>query len=195
MTLYIGLDGEMTSSEIQDGGKLIQIGMATRHERFTSLIGWPEGSYAVNDVSMAVHGITVEQISAAPPATVVDDMLYEWLIARGADPDARGRTETVGWNQMAFDLPFVADALPKVMTLLARRGVDLNAVVRTYAEAKITFEGNQLRWSTWKKLAHRKAAAILTAEGYPEAWHDAGYDAHSAIVAWEWLLERIQSRP
>ncbi len=54
----IGLDGEMSDSELADGAVLIQIGVAfDATERFSALLGWPDDSYFKTDRAMAVHGI------------------------------------------------------------------------------------------------------------------------------------------
>ena len=39
----IGLDGEMSDSELADGAVLVQIGVAfDATERFSAIVGWPE---------------------------------------------------------------------------------------------------------------------------------------------------------
>ena len=67
--VFIGLDGEMTSADLDAGGRLIQIGLAVGTEsddRITELIGWDDGEFVAEDKAMAVHGIPVETILAAP---------------------------------------------------------------------------------------------------------------------------------
>jgi hypothetical protein len=117
----IGLDGEMSDSELADGAVLIQIGVAfDATERFSALLGWPDGSYFKTDRAMAVHGIDPVAIAEADPPAEVDAQLEAWLLARGADSEKRALVP-VGYNVGAFDLPFVAAYLPRTSQLLSRR--------------------------------------------------------------------------
>ena len=65
MTLLIGLDGEMSDSELDKGAVLIQIGVCDDYgNTFESLIGHDAGWYKTEQAS-AVHKIPDEDILAA----------------------------------------------------------------------------------------------------------------------------------
>lgn len=192
--LYLGIDGEMTSAELSQGGKLCQIGVATKEGTlFSKVIGWDKGTYQAEPTAMAVHGISESIIESATRGPVVDDELYSWLVAQGADPSVRGRVIPIGFNVAAFDVPFIREALPRSNSLLSRRTIDLNAVVMTMANAGILYNGSAPGWSGWKRLAKRAAVDKLKTMGYEENQHDAGYDALMAIFAWEWLSAAMKS--
>jgi hypothetical protein len=179
----IGLDGEMSDSELADGAVLIQIGVAfDATERFSALLGW-------TDRAMAVHGIDPLAIAAADPPAEVDAQLEQWLLARGADSDKRALVP-VGYNVGAFDLPFVAAYLQRTSQLLSRRVVDLNAFCLAY-EGRVPYEGSLPTFSGWKRLAQRYATKKLAAVGLEENLHDAGYDAVSAILQVEFFTSLV----
>ncbi len=193
---YFGLDGEMTASDLAQGGRLVQIGLATGTEpedRVAMVIGWAEGEFTADPKAMAVHGISVERILAAPRAREVDQRLAEWCLARGARTDRRAAV-AVGWNVGAFDMPFVRDALPMTWALFSRRTVDLNAVCFTLG-GSLRLGGSTPKWSTWKRLAKEAAQASLLAAGVAPSWHDAGYDALASLAAWNFLRDRIAGLP
>jgi hypothetical protein len=186
----IGLDGEMSDSELADGAVLVQIGVAfDATERFSALLGWPEGSYFKTDRAMAVHGIDPATIAAADPPPEVDAQLEQWLLARGGASDKRALVP-VGYNVGAFDLPFVATYLPRTSKLLSRRVVDLNAFCLAY-EGRVPYEGSLPTFSGWKRLAKRYSAKKLAAVSLEENWHDAGYDAASAILQVEFFASLV----
>lgn len=190
--IFCGLDGEMTSSEISEGGALIQIGLSLAPDTtFTATIGHRPGSYTADPKAMAVHGITEAAIAAAPSAAVVDAQARRWLLAHGAST-AKKLVIPVGFNVGAFDMPFVKATLPGTYRLLSRRTVDLNAVC--FAMDGMPYEGSTPRWTGWKRLAKRAAAQTLADVGVDAAWHDAGYDAAAALVAFEWLKRIIRDR-
>jgi hypothetical protein len=117
---YFGLDGEMSSSDLDDGGRLIQIGVTAHSnvdgseadgtEAFCMLLNPGPNFRAV--VAEAVHGYTAEEVDNAAPAAEVDRALVAWLLEHGAHPTRRGRTIPVGFNVGAFDMPHVAKVLP-----------------------------------------------------------------------------------
>jgi hypothetical protein len=186
----IGLDGEMSDSELTDGAVLVQIGVAFDvTERFSALLGWPVDSYFKTDRAMDVHGIDAAAIAAADPPGEVDAQLEQWLLARGADSDKRALI-AVGYNVGAFDLPFVRAYLPRTSQLLSRRVVDLNAFCLAY-EGRVPYEGSTPTFSGWKRLAKRYSAEKLAAVGLEENWHDAGYDAASAILQLEFFASLV----
>ena len=117
----IGLDGEMSDSELTDGAVLVQIGVAfDATECFSAVLGWPEGSYFKTDRAMAVHGIDPATIVAADPPAEVDAQLEQWLLAHGAD-STHARWYRLVYNVGAFDLPFVRAYLPRTSQLLSRQ--------------------------------------------------------------------------
>ena len=192
MTL-IGLDGEMSDSELGSGAVLVQIGVAfSADERFCSLIGWEEGSYFASDKGMGAHGISPVAIAAAPRAEQVDEALEAFLInglaKRGSGVDAK-RLVPVGFNVGGFDLPFVAAYLPRSYALLSRRVVDLNAFLMAYDAKKVQYQGASPKWSGWKRMAVAYAAEQIAAAGILVNRHDAGYDALEALYVLEFLSD------
>jgi hypothetical protein len=148
----IGLDGEMSDSEHVDGAVLVQIGVAfDATERFSAILGWPEGSYFKTDRAMAVHGIHPELIAAADAPAEVDAQLEQWLLAHGAGSDKRALV-SVGYNVGAFDLSFVRAYRPRTSQLFSRRVDDLNAFCLAY-EGRVPYEGSLPSFSGWKRLA------------------------------------------
>jgi hypothetical protein len=192
MIVLLGLDGEMSCSELAQGAVLVQIGVAlSATERFSSLLGYEEGSYFSTEKGMAAHGI-----DPAPPPEVVDVQLRAWLedalTRRGLGLDAK-RLVPVGFNVGGFDLPFVARYLPRSYELLSRRVVDLNAFLMAYDAAGRTYQGSSPKWSGWKRLAVAYAAEQIAAQGIEVSHHDAGYDALEALYVLEFLEAAARS--
>jgi DNA polymerase III epsilon subunit-like protein len=191
--IFMGLDGEMTSADLDQGGKLIQIGLATGtepEERITELIGWDRDDFFADPVAMAVHGIPEETIVAAPRAPEVDEKLHEWCLAHGGKPEKR-KLVTVGWNVGAFDLPFVRHTLPKTFTLLSRRSADLNAICFALGDT-VNMGGSRPAWTGFRRMSKRAAEKQLTKLGIDPAWHDAGYDALAGLLSFRWLREAVK---
>lgn len=178
--LYIGLDGEMSSSELAEGGKLIQIGLFTQDGYQLSMMINP-GECQWSERAFEVHGITLESLQSAPLPDEVDSQVYDWLIAVGVDTNSRGKTIPVGFNVGAFDMPFVKDSLPKSYSLFSRRTVDLNALcfALDYKEEN----GMPVKAATWKKRAKAYAIEKIGTENQ----HDAGWDAEMHYYCWEFL--------
>ena len=180
----IGLDGEMSDSELADGAVLIQIGVAfDATERFSALLGWPEDSYFKTDRAMAVHGIDPVTIADADPPAEVDAQLEQWLLARGAD----SRKAALGrWVQRRRLRPAVRAAyLPRTSQLLSRRVVDLNAFCLAY-EGQVPYEAHCPRspaGNGWRSVRRGEAGGGRM----EESWHDAGYDAAAAILQVEFF--------
>ncbi len=190
--LIIGLDGEMTCADLHAGGRLIQIGLAVGTEpedRITELIGWDKGEFVAEEKAMAVHGIPVETILAAPRPAEVDARLYEWCLAHGGHPKKR-RLVTVGWNVGAFDLPFVQHTLPQTFSLLSRRSADLNAICFALSGV-LPHGGGQPGWTGFRRMSKRAAEEELAKLGIDPAWHDAGYDALAGLLSFRWLQRAI----
>jgi len=178
--LYIGLDGEMSSSELAEGGKLIQIGVSTEEGLSFSYTMNP-GECQWSEVAFGVHGITLESLQLCPPPSEIDEDLYEDLLIMGADPRHRGRTIPVGFNVGAFDMPFVKDSLPKTYSLFSRRTVDLNALC--FALDYSLDNGMPMKAETWKKRAKAYAIEKIGTENQ----HDAGWDSLMHIYCFEYL--------
>lgn len=188
--MYVGLDGEMTHTELSEDGKLCQIGVAFTPENFCcAIIGWAKDAMYCNPQSMAVHGISEETLINWPARSWhVDKTLWEYLLANGASAEKK-LLIPIGFNVMAFDMPFVRDALPNSYLLFSRRGIDLNAVCFTMDD-QILYEGSRPTAKGWKRMAKEYANEKLADSG--QAPHDAGYDARQALYAWQFLRERIR---
>jgi hypothetical protein len=190
--IFMGFDGEMSGSEINDGHVLVQIGAAfSAEERFTATIGYPVGSYPMNPVAMGVHGISVDEIAAAPSPETVDAQLEEFLLnaltVRGLTNDAK-RIAPVGFNVGGFDMPFVRKFLPRTHSMVSRRVVDLNALcfAKEHA-ARLAGETYPVKWSTWKTRARKYSEEQLRCHGVEVTWHDAGVDALGAMYMFDFL--------
>lgn len=189
MTLLIGLDGEMSDSELDKGAVLIQIGVCDDYgNTFESLIGHDAGWYKTDQAS-AVHKIPDEDIIAADRADVVDRRLYRWLEDRLTDARDRGDHTVlrpfvpVGLNVGGFDMPFVRKFLPESSTLISRRSLDINALCFAFEDARVTYHGERLSFSKWKEVAKDNAEELLGSSN----WHDALYDARAALEAYNFL--------
>jgi hypothetical protein len=170
----------MSSSELAEGGKLIQIGLSTEDGYQVSMNMNP-GECQWSERAFEVHGITLESLQSAPLPDEVDSQVYDWLIAIGADTNNRGKTIPVGFNVGAFDMPFVKDSLPKTYSLFSRRTVDLNALcfALDYKEEN----GMPVKAETWKKKAKEYAIKKIGTENQ----HDAGWDSLMHIFCFEFL--------
>jgi hypothetical protein len=189
MTLLIGLDGEMSDSELDKGAVLIQIGVCDDYgNTFESLIGHKPGWFKSEQAS-AVHRIPDEDIIAAPSSYMVDRRLRRWL--EGRLDEAHFRKEhtgirpfvPVGWNVGGFDMPFVRKFLPVSCELISRRSLDLNALCYAFEDTRVTYHGERQSFHGWKKLAHDHAGHILGESN----WHNALFDAQAALQAYNFL--------
>ena len=190
---FLGLDAEMSDSELSKGAVIVQIGAAASPtDVFCEVIGWPIGSYHKTSRAMAVHGISEEEIAQAPPPAEVDARFWDWLCHHGASVDKKA-VVPVGFNVNGFDLPFVRAYLPKSYALLSRRVVDLNGLLYTFAEC-MPYEGSRPTSSGWKRIAKRYAAEALANAGVAPKWHDAGYDAAAALLVREFFRGLISGR-
>lgn len=190
--LFFGIDGEMSAADISYGGRLIQIGMAAHTDAegneldnpasFGSLIN--PGEFSWDERAAAVHGFTRDEIENAPPASQVDYLCADWLGSHGVE---RPRSAVaVGFNVGSFDLPHIAEVLPKTALLLARRTVDLNAICFTLEGMK--HEGGFPSWSGWKRMASTYAERVISEKSLSAAMaHDAEYDALLHLFAWRFL--------
>lgn len=191
----VGLDGEMSSSELNEGGRLIQAGAAAWVDQpggavttFTRLIHHDEMAWSSR--AAAVHGISRDELAAAPSATEVDEELRVWLLANGG-VDGRRLIVPIGLNVAAFDMPFFRQALPHASLLIARRAVDLNALCFTYAGWEPNSKSDNARdFAGWKRSMKIAANNELARRGIEVREHDAGFDAAQALLGWWWLRQQ-----
>lgn len=178
---YVGLDGEMSSSELDQGGRLIQIGFALAGGSAYSAMINP-GEMQWDAVAASVHKIERSSLPNSENADEVDMNAYGFLISQGATPKRRNKTVPVGWNVGAFDMPFVRETLPMTYTLFSRRTVDLNALC-------FALDGkNDLNFESWKKRSKEYAIEKI---GYENA-HDAGWDAKMSLYCFEYLRDQLR---
>lgn len=189
MTLLIGLDGEMSDSDLDQGAVLIQIGVCDDYgNTFESLLGHDAGWYKTEQAS-AVHKIPDEDIIAAQRPNQVDARLHLWLQERLNDAWVRGENNgirpfvPVGWNVGNFDMPFVRAFLPMSSRLISRRSLDLNSLCYAFEDSRVTYQGERLSFSRWKEKAMDYAGGVLGDSN----WHDALFDAQAALKAYEFL--------
>lgn len=181
MITYIGLDGEMSSSDIESGGKLIQIGLAkyTAEGITSTSVLLNPGQMDWSEEAESVHQFTKDEIEryGADPE-LVDQDLADWV--NGAS--IRRDTVMVGFNVGSFDRPFVKQSLPILFNKFSRRSVDLNSIIFSMSDSDREF--NRI-----KKNA--KAYAIDHMEGmfqgFKNRQHDAEYDAVMALLCFEYL--------
>lgn len=178
--IYVGLDGEMSGTDLQHGSRLIQIGFALENgATYTSYIN--PGEMTWSEEAEGVHKISQDRIPEFPLALDVDQAVYTFLTIHGASQKKRGRTIPVGWNVGSFDMPFVKFSLPLSYTLFSRRVVDLNSLC-------FALDGlNNLNFDSWKKRSKEYAIEKI---GYEDA-HDAGWDARMSLYCFEFLKEKI----
>ena len=197
--ILIGLDGEMSSADIETGGKLIQAGAAAWKAEpggelniFSSLIAQDEMEWS--ERAAQVHNLTREEIAAGPTPAEVDEALYAWLLENGATEGKR-MVVPIGFNVASFDMPFFRQSLPKASSLIARRAVDLNAMCFTFAgwDPNPTTEGAR-DFAGWKRSLKKEANTLLRRSGFAVAEHDASFDAAQALVGLMWLKGEM-SRP
>jgi hypothetical protein len=196
--VFIGLDGEMSSADLDQGGRLIQVGAAAwsglpgeSTETFSSLIFLDE-SMPWSERAAQVHGIPRTALAVAPSPVEVDELLYTWLLEHGAQAGSR-IVVPIGLNVAAFDMPFFRLTLPRSSSLIARRAVDLNAICFSYEgwDPNPRSEGAR-DFAGWKRSMKIAANTWLTKHGIAAREHDAGYDALQALVGWWWLREQIK---
>lgn len=190
----IGLDGEMSNNDLASGSRLIQAGFAARVggelKVFSTLISWEEMDWS--ERAFQVHGITRKQLQDAPTPAQADAACEAWLLENGGVPGRRSLV-AVGFNVVAFDLPFFRQALPQTMTLISRRGVDLNAACFTM-DGWDPDPGVKARtWKGWKRSMKRQADTQLAKLGVAGQAHDAGWDAAQALVGLEWLQAQLRT--
>lgn len=195
MLVYAGLDGEMSSNtaydmtdgQVTDGmGRLIQAGISfNRVECISVNIGWDEGYMLWSEQAAAVHKIPLEAVTKEfPPAKEADDVLYQRV--REIYPEGERFIASIGWNVASFDLPFFRFALPRFFSLLSRRTVDLNAVVKSM-DGLFSPWGSPISYKGLKRLSKLYARVQLAQAGVPYRPHDAGWDAQMSLLCYDYL--------
>lgn len=184
--MFVGLDGEMSGSELADGARLIQIGLyLSSGASYVAYINPGEMSW--DEESAEVHKIPRESLPSVPNFEQVDTNAYEFLVSQGADSKRRNNTIPVGWNVGSFDMPFVKETLPKLNSLFSRRTVDLNALC--FALDGKEENGMRVNAETWKK---RSKTYAIDKIGSNDA-HDAGWDAKMSLYCFEYLREQMRN--
>ena len=186
--LFVGIDGEMSSSEIDSGGKLIQIGVSVRVDgelrSFEALINPGEMDWCPE--AAQVHQIPKETIELQGRSQdSVDQELYQWLVNQGANPKRRAKTIPVGFNIIGFDMPFIKKQLPLSYSLFSRRMADLNAMLWLLNGKEDN--GHAVSFEGWKTKALNWAESQLS-DFKP---HDAEWDAKRHLLCYEYLQSVI----
>lgn len=165
---------------MERGGKLIQIGLSaaddTGIETISFYIRPPEDMYW-DPKAAEVHGIDQEKLRLnGKHPEEIDEVLYAWLLSKGADPKDRAKTIPVGFNN-GFDMPFVKVTLPKTYSLLSRRAAELNGMLwLLHGKTGKSFED-------WKEMALEYAKMNMSS--YRP--HDAGWDSARHLLCFEYL--------
>lgn len=194
-TVLVGLDGEMSGTDLTAGHRLIQAGLAVRAEDgihlFSSLIGWSEPDLTWDSEAQAVHQIERAAVLAAPSPLEVDAAAAAFL--HEATGELGGRTLiSVGFNVAAFDHPFFRATLPETMRNVSRRAIELNSLC--FALDGLRDGSGRVRsWQRWKEDACAWADERLAADGAAGGPHDAGWDAGRALYVLEYLRGHIHA--
>lgn len=186
--IFIGLDGETSSLKLENGGRLIQAGVALNiggnFKVFNEYISWPQGM-EWDQKAEAVHGIPQSLAQNGRYAQDVDLELSSWLLQElGEIP--KGSLISVGWNVAAFDHPFFNHALPVTMSFINRRAVELNSLC--YAEArKESYSVTSGNFELVKSKAKAWGVDRLTQQNIVGHEHDAGYDAALGLMVFNYF--------
>lgn len=182
MINYIGLDGEMSSSDIHAGAKLIQIGMAKFVDGKVESVGVllnPGKDMHWTEEAQNVHQFTKEDVwSKGLMPDSVDYDLADW-----ANPSkVRRDTVAVGFNVGSFDMPFVQQSLPELKSRFSRRTVDLNSIIFAMSDSDAKFQKVK---KAAKDYAREQMQDMFV--GFKDREHDAEYDAVMALYCFEYL--------
>ena len=184
--LFVGVDGEMSHNNVEEGGALIQLGVAVRSSdgdllRFDTVMK-PDFDYAWDDVAENVHGYSRAEVDSWDVCYGDADLaLYDWLVSVGCRPSKRRDTVGVGFSVGSFDMVFVKKFLPKTFSLFSRRFLDLNSLVYLLS-AKTGVSFTDVKQDVMSEVVERI--------GYDDA-HDAGWDAVMHVVFWETIQSRL----
>jgi DNA polymerase III epsilon subunit-like protein len=186
MITYIGIDGEMSGTDIDAGHKLIQIGMAKYvDERVVSIgVMLNPGVMEWSDQAEEVHQFSrdyVEKMGEDP--AMVDQMLADW-----ANKTSHRRDYVmVGFNVGSFDRPFIKQQLPITYGKFSRRCVDLNSMIFAMSDTNTQFE--RIKGKA-KDYAFEKMDGLF--DGFKDRQHDAEYDAVMSLYCFEYLRSIIR---
>lgn len=194
-TKYIGLDLECTGSNF-NLHSICQLGLATRLpngevKMFSSDVGRPAGRYLWEDAALKVNGFTHERIQAGPSWDDVNPKALDFLAQYA--PTTPQRLRTVGWNVAAFDLKFVENESPALMSRLHYRHVELNSINDTVAVI-LQRDADKVKKQA-KMWAGEQVLKLFPQFGQDGqiSWHDAGFDAAAALFAWQWYIRYLKS--
>lgn len=180
MPTYIGLDGEMTGTDINIH-ELCQIGAASTDGDVFCMDLRCRLDF-VNQESMEVHGIDPGWLKeGAPHPKVVDEKLAFWV---SQQLSGQQKAIPVGWGVSYFDMPWIRKYLPRSSEYLSRRSVELGAVCYSIGS---TFGMSP---DTLKRKSKRYAEERNTDK---HVWHNAGYDSLAALLSWEYLMKVMKA--
>ena len=187
MINYIGLDGEMSGTDLKGGHRLIQIGLA-KYDDFGNVVSTASlinpGEMAWSDQAEQVHQFSREHIESygvEPP--VVDAEMTDWINAH-----SKRDTVMVGFNVSSFDRPFVEYTLPGLYNKFSRRSVDLNSIIFAMSNTDSKFQKIKGRA---KDYALEKMEGMF--DGFKNRQHDAEFDAVMALYCFEYLRGLLKS--
>ena len=195
MSAFIGLDFEASGTNHSRHAP-IQIGLATPEGAvYSHLVGgwnWTgEGLINANEYdwderAAEIHNITRLALEFAGSAPMIDTFSAGFIHEHY--PDVRpAKLHAVGWNVASFDFPFLRKHFPLTSRAISYRSVDLNAIVFAMTQAKLT-DGNGDQWGYQRLKGYAKDRAahrVWEETGQDQAWHEAGYDALTALYAFE----------
>lgn len=185
--MLVGLDCETTGS-IQSRHSLVQIGICLPSgEQFFSHVGWDV--FEADPESLQVIRMSEDEIRRGPVALDVERDLIAWCESRGIGEKS---LIPVGWGVSTFDLPFVAKTFPDFKKrYFSHRTVELNAICYALADVKCYHDELQ-DFDFWKRCAKKAAEfeANAAMKIVPD-WHNAGYDAVTSLLAFEWLRKIV----
>ena len=182
---FVGLDGEMSGSEIDKGAALIQIGFALWNKENVEMIhmNMNPGEMTWSEEAEKVHNIPISSVKKSSAVEQVDKNAYEWLFKRGLRPEYRTTQIAVGFNVGSFDMPFLRKYMPLTASLFSRRTVDLNALC-------FALDGKHgLNSLEYKKQAKSYAIKQIGPIGLAE--HNAGYDSLIHLYGYRYLSKII----
>lgn len=185
MITYIGLDGEMSGTDLSSGSRLIQIGLAKivdgEIESAAELIN--PGVMSWSEEAEGVHEFTQRQIEEdGLMPNIVDRHMSDWINSKGQRRD----TVAVGFNVGSFDMPFLNYTLPLTFAKFSRRTVDLNSIIFYMSDTDREFQ--RIKRNA-KAYAVQKMSGLF--EGFKDRQHDAEYDAVMALYCFEYLRSLI----
>jgi DNA polymerase III epsilon subunit-like protein len=188
MITYIGIDGEMSGNDIDEGHELIQIGLAKYVDNEMQSIGYliNPGEMVWSMQAQEVHQFTredVEEYGIHPE--IVDEVVSSW-----ANPTGQRRDFVmVGFNVGSFDRPFIKRTLPSLYEKFSRRSVDLNSVIFSMSKTNSEFE--KIKRNS-KEYAFEKMEGMFI--GFKDRQHDAEYDAVMSLYCFEYLQQLIKEK-